>query len=193
MAAFASSFANKLLGEVIKKAEKFFKKGDGKERTRSIIVEDVYLYTTRTKEPLSFLYEIGSSSSKSVRVTLDFSGSANFTAYDEADVDQNLRLSMVVVPYSRKIIGSMRQGDPRQVSRLAVDYIWELVEVDQAQIKASADVHMSRVTAALVNQAAAPEGGSGHFIDTAFPPCKYAVIFTAALIESPGVNPSNIP
>lgn len=177
MAAFASSFANKLLGEVIKKAEKYFKKGDDKERTRSIIVEDVYLYTTRTKEPLSFAYEIGSSSTKTVRVTLDFSGSVNFTASDAANVEQNLRLSMVVVPFSRKIIGSMRQGDPRQASRLAVDYIWELIEVDKEQIKASADVHMSRITTALENQAAAPEGGSGHFIDTDFPPCKYAILF----------------
>ena len=167
-----AAFASKLFGEVMKKAEKYFKKEDDKERTRSLIIEDVYLYTTRTKDPLSFVYEIGSSSTKTLKVTLDFTGSVNFTALNDANEAQELRLSAVVVPFSRKIIGSMRQGDPRLASRLSVDYIWELVEVNQEKIKAAADLHMSRVTAAMENQAAEQEGGSGHFVDTAFPPCK---------------------
>lgn len=162
--------AKKLMGDVMKKAEKYFKKEDDKERTRQLIIEDVFLYTTRCKEPLSFTYEVGSQCSKTLRVTLDFSGSNNFSAFNENNVLLNdLRISAVIVPFHRKLIGSMQQGDPRIASRLAVDYIWELVEVDQEKIKAAADLHQTRVTQALQLQAAS---GSGHFIDTAFPPCR---------------------
>jgi hypothetical protein len=165
-----ADFAKMLLGNVMKKAEKYFKKEDDKERTRQLIIEDVYLYTTRCKEPLSFTYEVGSQCSKTLRVTLDFTGSINFTAFDENNAPLNdLRISAVIVPFHRKPIGSMRQGDPRVASRLAVDYIWELVEVDQEKIRAAADLHQTRVTQALQQQA---KTGSGHFVDTAFPPCR---------------------
>jgi hypothetical protein len=165
-----AEFAKTFLGNVLKKAEKYFKKEDDKERTRQLIIEDVYLYTTRCKEPLSFTYEVGSQCSKTLRVTLDFTGSINFTAFDENNAPLNdLRISAVIVPFHRKSIGSMRQGDPRIASRLAVDYIWELVEVDQEKIRAAADLHQIRVTQALQQQA---QSGTGHFIDTAFPPCR---------------------
>jgi hypothetical protein len=168
-----ADFAKMLMGNVgnaLKKAEKYFKKEDDKERTRQLIIEDVYLYTTRCKEPLSFTYEVGSQCSKTLRVTLDFTGSNNFTAFDENNAPLNdLRISAVIVPFHRKSIGSMQQGDPRVASRLAVDYIWELVEVDQEKIRAAADLHQIRVTQALQQQA---QSGSGHFVDTAFPPCR---------------------
>ena len=64
----------------------------------------------------------------------------------------------------------MKQADPRLASRLAVDYVWELVEVNQAQIRAAADQQTSRVNEQMHNQL---NGGQGNFIDTTFPPNRY--------------------
>ena len=166
-----AAFASMLLGEVRKKAEKYFNKDDGKERSKQMICDDVFLYTTRIKEPLSFSYEVGSTCTKTLRITLNFAGSENFTTLDERDTPlPESKLTALVAPFSRLMIGSMKQSDPRLASRLAVDYTWELVEVDQKQIRAAADQQTSRVNEQMHNQL---NGGQGNFIDTTFPPNRY--------------------
>ena len=166
-----AAFASMLMGEVRKKAEKYFNKDDGKERSRQIICDDVFLYTTRITDPLSFSYEVGSTCPKTLRITLNFNGSENFTPFDERDSPlPELKICAVIAPFSRMIIGSMKQADPRLASRLAVDYVWELVEVNQAQIRAAADQQTSRVNEQMHAQL---NGGQGNFIDTTFPPNRY--------------------
>lgn len=167
-----AAFASMLLGEVRKKAEKFFNKDDGKERSRQLICDDVFLYTTRIMEPLSFSYEVGSTCGKTLRVTLNFAGSENFTTFDERDSPlAESKLCAIIAPFSRIMIGSMKQSDPHSASRLAVDYVWELVEVDQKQIRAAADQQTNRVNEQMHNQL---NGGQGNFIDTTFPPNRYS-------------------
>lgn len=132
-----TSFASMLFGEVQKvkdkaersirdemervksKAESFLTgkktKKEDKERTRQLITDDVFLYSTRTNEPLSFLFEIGSSCPKTLKITLNFEGSENFRALDENNNFTGLELSMVVAPFQRRILGSMLQMDPGEI------------------------------------------------------------------------------
>ena len=198
-----SSFASMLLGEVQKakdkaeksilqemervklKAEKYFnlegggkeprrtKKEESKERTRQLITDDVYLYTTKIIEPLSFLFEIGSDS-KTIRVTLNFTGSQNFITLDENNNRINeMMLSSVIYPYNRKIIGSMiEERSSEHSGRLAMDYSWEFVETDRQIVKASVNENQIRVFELLEKQKSMPDVEHENFIDVTFPPCR---------------------
>lgn len=135
-----SSFASMLMGEVSKakdkaeksireelervkaKAESYLtgmkvepkkvKKEDSRERTRQLITDDVYLYSTKINDPLSFSFEIGSTCPKTLKIVLNFQGSENFRALDENFNDTHLELTMIVAPFHRKVLGSMVQVDP---------------------------------------------------------------------------------
>ena len=151
------------------KAEKYFnleggkeprrtKKEESKERTRQLITDDVYLYTTKIIEPLSFLFEVGSDS-KTIRVTLNFTGSQNFITLDENNNRINeMVLSSVIYPYNRKIIGSMvEERSSEHSGRLAMDYSWEFVETDRQIVKASVNENQIRVFELLEKQKSMPD------------------------------------
>ena len=63
------------------------KQDENRERTRQLIVEDVFLYITSTKNPLTYTYEVGNSSDDAVKLSLDFARSINFSAVDEDGTD----------------------------------------------------------------------------------------------------------
>ena len=148
------------------------KKDDDKERTRQLIVDEMFLYTTCIKSPLTFNYEIGSSSTKAYKITLDFARSVNFTTVDEHEVAvDDSKVSAIISPFTRKLLGSVMQGSPRIASRLAVDCFYELVEVDAADVKAAADRHMSKIQE-LIDDHDGSDDSSNLFIDKAFTPCR---------------------
>jgi hypothetical protein len=141
------------------------------ERSRQLIVDDIYLYTTCVKQPLSYKYEIGNSSQKSLKISLDFARSVNFTPLDENDsIMEDEKLSAVVTPFSRKVLGTMNQGSTRIASRLAVDCYYELLEADRAEVRAAADRHMAEVQKLVSNYSDANTESS--FIDRSFPPSR---------------------
>ena len=142
---------------------------EGHERSRQLIVNGIFLYTTCKKQPLSYTYEIGNTSQKTLKISLDFARSVNFTPVDDNETTMDdERLSAVVTPYSRIILGTMNQGSTRMASRLAVDCYYELIEVDKAEVKAAADCHMAEVQK-LVAQSSDSDSGS-LYIDKSFPP-----------------------
>lgn len=148
------------------------KKDDDKERTRQLIVDEIFLYTTCVKNPLTFSYEIGSSSTKTYKITLDFGRSENFTTIDEHEVAvDDSKVSAMISPFTRKLMGSMIQGSPRIASRLAVDCFYELIEVDAADVKAAADRHMSKIQE-LVDLHDESDDSSNLFVDKTFTPCR---------------------
>ena len=139
------------------------------ERSRQLIVQDIFLYTTCIKQPLSYKYEIGNTSQKTLKISLDFARSVNFTPVDNNDsIMDDEKLSAVVTPFSRKVLGMMNQGSTRIASRLAVDCYYELIEVDKAEVKAAADFHMTEVQKLVANSAGADSGS--FYIDKSFPP-----------------------
>jgi hypothetical protein len=147
------------------------KKDDDKERTRQLVVDEIFLYTTCVKYPLTYSYEIGSSSTKTYKITLDFARSVNFTTVDEYKVEvDNFKVSAIISPFTRKLLGSMVQGSPRIASRLAVDCFYELIEVDAADVKATAERHMSKIQELIDHQ----DGSdcANLFIDKTFTPCR---------------------
>ena len=147
------------------------KKDDVKERSRQLVADDVYLYTTKTKDPVSFLFELGADK-KAIKVTLNFAGSENFKALDAKDVPANdLRLTGTVAPHERQILGSMVQINRKNAGKLCMDYSWEFVEPDRSTIKASVNENQERVAKLLEKQHSTPTQ-EGHFIDLAFPPCE---------------------
>ena len=175
----AKDKAVKELDKVKAQAEKYLnmdstvdrtKKDDVKERSRQLIADDVYLYTTKTKDPVSFMFEVGADK-KAIKVTLNFAGSENFKAVDAKDVPVNdLKLSTTVVPHDRQILGSMVQINRKHAGKLCMDYSWEFLEPDRSAIKASVSENQERVAKLLEKQHSTPTQ-EGHFIDLAFPPC----------------------
>jgi hypothetical protein len=153
------------------------KKDDDKESTRQPAVDEIFLYTTCVKHPLTHTYEIGSSSTKTYKITLDFARSVNFTTVDEHKVAvDKFKVSAIISPFTRKLLGSMVQGSPRIASRLAVDCYYELMEVDSADVKAVADRHMSKVQELIDHHDGADDCGN-LFIDKTFTTCRcYAYI-----------------
>lgn len=142
---------------------------DNCERSRQLIVQDIFLYTTCIKQPLSYKYEIGNTSQKTLKISLDFARSVNFTPVDNNDVIMDdEKLSAVVTPFSRKVLGMMNQGSTRIASRLAVDCYYELIEVDKAEVKAAADFHMAEVQKLVANSTGIDSGS--FYIDKTFPP-----------------------
>lgn len=142
---------------------------DNCERSRQLIVQDIFLYTTCIKQPLSYKYEIGNTSQKTLKISLDFARSVNFTPVDNNHVIMDdEKLSAVVTPFSRKVLGMMNQGSTRIASRLAVDCYYELIEVDKAEVKAAADFHMAEVQKLVANSTGIDSGS--FYIDKTFPP-----------------------
>ena len=139
------------------------------ERSRQLIVQDIFLYMTCIKQPLSYKYEIGNTSQKTLKISLDFARSVNFTPVDDNDsIMDDEKLSAVVTPFSRKVLGTMNQGSTRIASRLAVDCYYELIEVDKAEVKAAADFHMAEVQKLVANSTGIDSGS--FYIDKSFPP-----------------------
>lgn len=139
------------------------------ERSRQLIVQDIFLYMTCIKQPLSYKYEIGNTSQKTLKISLDFARSVNFTPVDDNDsIMEDEKLSAVVTPFSRKVLGTMNQGSTRIASRLAVDCYYELIEVDKAEVKAAADFHMVEVQKLVANSTGIDSGS--FYIDKSFPP-----------------------
>lgn len=143
------------------------KHDENRERTRQLVVEDVFLYITCTKDPLMYTYEVGNSSDNAVKLSLDFARSVNFTAVDESGSPMAAaNLAAIIGPYSRRVMGSMIQGDIRIASRLAVDCYYELVEVDEEEMKLAAEEHEAKVSEQLVQE------DSGLYVDKTFLPCR---------------------
>ena len=139
------------------------------ERSRQLIVQDIFLYMTCIKQPLSYKYEIGNTSQKTLKISLDFARSVNFTPVDDNDsIMDDEKLSAVVTPFSRRVLGTMNQGSTRIASRLAVDCYYELIEVDKAEVKAAADFHMAEVQKLVANSTGIDSGS--FYIDKSFPP-----------------------
>lgn len=139
------------------------------ERSRQLIVQDIFLYMICIKQPLSYKYEIGNTSQKTLKISLDFARSVNFTPVDDNDsIMDDEKLSAVVTPFSRRVLGTMNQGSTRIASRLAVDCYYELIEVDKAEVKAAADFHMAEVQKLVANSTGIDSGS--FYIDKSFPP-----------------------
>lgn len=147
------------------------KTDDVKERSRQLIADDVYLYTTKIKDPVSFLFEVGADK-KTIKVTLNFAGSENFQSVDENNNPvNNLQLTATIVPHARQVLGSMVQINPKNAGRLSMDYSWEFVEADRSAIQASVNENQERVAKLLERQHTMP-AHEGRFIDIAFPPSE---------------------
>lgn len=143
------------------------KHDDNRERTRQLIVEDVFLYITCTKDPLTYTYEVGNSSDDAVKLSLDFARSINFSAVDDnGSPITAANLAAIISPFSRRIMGSMIQGNIRIASRLAVDCYYELVEVDEEEMKLAAVEHETKVSEQISIE------DSGLFVDKTFLPCR---------------------
>ena len=95
----------------------------------------------------------------------------NFTPLDENDsIMDDEKLSAIVTPFSRKVLGTMNQGSTRIASRLAVDCYYELLEADRAEVRAAADRHMAEVQKLVANHSDADT--ESFYIDKSFPPSR---------------------
>jgi hypothetical protein len=105
------------------------------EKTKSIITDEVTLYTTKNKEPLTFTYEIASVATKNVKFIMNFNGSVNFSAVDGAGkAAPNMQLSSVIAPGGKAVVGTVSLVDKEKGARLEVEYDFQFEEPDTAKV-----------------------------------------------------------
>lgn len=105
------------------------------EKTKSIITDEVTLYTTKNKEPLTFTYEIASVATKNVKFTMNFNGSVNFSAVDGSGNNApNMQLNAVVPPGGKLIVGTVSLVDKEKGARLEVEYDFQFEEPDSTKV-----------------------------------------------------------
>ena len=139
------------------------------EKTRTVISEEITLYTTKVKEPLAFMYELMSTAPKVVRFTMNFNGSVNFAAVDgTGKAVANLSLTGMIPPNGKAALGNVSLADASKGARLEVEYDWEFVEPDPVKVKAAVEQNAKAIEA-MIKQGGAKEGA---FVDPNFPPVK---------------------
>ena len=107
----------------------------GPEKTKAIISDEVTLYTTKTKEPLSFQYEVASTATKNVKFTMNFNGSVNFAAVDAAGkAVPNLTMVATIPPAGKGVLGTVSLADTTKGARLEVEYDWAYEEPDPVKV-----------------------------------------------------------
>jgi hypothetical protein len=120
------------------------------EKTKSIISDEITLYTTKIKEPLAFVYELTSTAPKNVRFTMNFSGSVNFGAVDGTGKGvTNMSMTGLVPPNGKLNLGTVSLVDATKGARLEVEYDWEFVEPDPVEIKAAVDQNNKTISSLL--------------------------------------------
>ena len=105
------------------------------EKTKAIISDEITLYTTKNKEPLSFVYELTSTATKNVRYTMNFNGSMNFAAVDGTGRSvPNMALAALVPPSGKVALGKVSLIDATKGARLEVEYDWQYEEPDPVKV-----------------------------------------------------------
>ena len=140
------------------------------EKTKSIISDEITLYTTKIKEPLSFVYELTSTATKNVRYTMNFNGSMNFAAVDGTGRSvPNMALAALVPPSGKVALGTVSLVDPTKGARLEVEYDWQYEEPDAVKQKTVADANEKEIAVMIKPGATLPKN---LYIDPDFKPIK---------------------
>lgn len=111
---------------------------DGK--TKTILSDVLYLYSTRLEDPLTLIYELECTTVSNVSFTLDFEGSENFQIIrtDSLGRDTPLGESKLVAkvsPFSRQVIGRVVMIDDEKRASLRMGCSWLMEEPDEAELK----------------------------------------------------------
>lgn len=142
------------------------------EKTKSIISDEITLYTTKIKEPLAFVYELTSTAPKNVRFTMNFNGSVNFAAVDGArKAVVNMAMIGMVPPNGKLHLGTISLVDATKGARLEVEYDWEFVEPDPVEIKAAMDQNTKAISS-LLSPGIFGSPSKALFVDQDFAPKK---------------------
>ena len=111
-------------------------KPETEARTKTIISDDITLYTLKNIEPLYFKYDIISTAPKNLKFVMNFKGSLNFSTVDATGAkDESLQLTTVVAPGGTASLGSVHLGDPYKGARLEVEYDWEFIEFNDDDVR----------------------------------------------------------
>ena len=100
-------------------------------RTHINLAENIFLYTTKSLEPLSFLYEVESATVNAVKITILFEGSVNICAVQDGNILSASSLSTIARPFQRCIVGSLRSIDRTERTHLRFSYEWNIVELNK--------------------------------------------------------------
>ena len=102
------------------------------KRTHTNLAENIFLYTTKSLEPLSFLYEIESATANAVKVTILFEGSVNICAIQNGNILSALSLSTIAQPFQRRTVGLLRSINRSERTHLRFSYEWNFVETEES-------------------------------------------------------------
>ena len=100
-------------------------------RTHINLAENIFLYTTKSLEPLSFLYEIESATINTVKITIHFGDSTNICALQDGNILSASSLSSIAQPFQRCIVGSLRSISRTESTRLRFSYEWSIIEPNE--------------------------------------------------------------
>ncbi len=98
---------------------------------RKVLDEDVFLYTTVTENPKTFIYEVECAKFKNLDFTIDFSGSKNL----RLESGGGLVSETTVRPYQRTRVAVAKIADPRSGTSIKVSSRWLIREPDAELIE----------------------------------------------------------
>ena len=146
-------------------------------RTHVDLAKGVFLYTTKTLNPLSFHYEIESATTNAVEICISFEGSDNICAIQDGNILSASTISRIAQPFQRCKIGTLRAIDRLQRTHLKFAYTWNAVEADES-IAAKNRMFCDRqnIKIGILLKEAIESNSSGYsklnklYIDVDFPP-----------------------
>jgi len=169
--------------------------------TRQEIQHGVYLYTYRVTEPTRFHYEVECLKYQRLSLTITFEGSDNIEFQNNSDPDNGgnngtggLAKTVIVEPFQRVTVGTLRLVDPYLTAQLKVGYTMKVLRPEARHISSALQRDRDDIDVALhgssyanlnqrqtlreINMACVEH--DVNFVDVAFPPLPPSLIGTLA-------------
>eukprot|EP01031_Cornospumella_fuschlensis_P034919 gene34919-42286_t len=115
------------------------KEGDGK--TKTVLAENLFLYSLRQEDPLTMIYEVECTTIRNVNFTLDFEGSENFRVVRRDSSGRNIdlplsemKLTSKITPFSRVEIGRAVMVNDEQRASLRTGCSWVMEKPNDAEM-----------------------------------------------------------
>ena len=122
--------------------------------TKTKLADDIYLYSTRSSDPVSIYYEVECSSFRKIEFTLSIAGSQNFAfEQDSLGIKKDVRVSCkpgLLTPVARVVM-----VDKLFAAKLSTDFSWVYSAVDDQLALSLTETAEQSVASAMESWSAA--------------------------------------
>mmetsp|Transcript_16055 Transcript_16055/g.17391 ORF Transcript_16055/g.17391 Transcript_16055/m.17391 type:complete len:757 (-) Transcript_16055:897-3167(-) len=124
-------------------------------RSKTVLSDVLYLFTTRYEDPLTLSYEVECATLSSVTFTLNFEGSENFRVLknDESGstTSAEMRLTAKIRPFGRVELGKVMIIDMDRRASLRLGCSWAMEDPDQGEVDRYLRTHHAEMNK-LINE-----------------------------------------